>query len=260
MALITFTSDFGGRDHYVAALKARILGDDPKTQIIDITHDIPPFSLVHGSYVVSSVFESFPSGTVHLVALNSHRVRPMKFIAAKLEGHYFVLPNNGLISLISESSPEMVVELPLTNKSDLSFPEKNILSKAASQLSKGADISKLGKPFVDYEKSMLLKPKASKSGIFGHVVYIDRFGNLITNIRKNVFDDLIKLVGPEFDLSFSKEHLRTIKDHYGEVSEGDIVAIFNERGLLEIAVREGNAAQLFGMRYDSPVRITFAKN
>ncbi len=257
MAMITFTSDFGVKDHYVAALKARILSDFPGAVIVDITHEIPAYNLIHGSYVLGSVYDSFPSGTVHIVALNSHKQKNLKFIAAKLNGHYFVLPNNGLISLISENSPDMVVELPITKQSDLSFPEKNILSKAASQLAKGADLSSLGKVMVDYEKSLMLRPKATKSGIFGHVIHVDRFGNLITNIQKKVFEDIRKLVGPGFELNFSKERLNQINDHYGDVGEGDIVALFNERELLEIAVREGNAAQLFGMRYDSPVRITF---
>ncbi|MEQ8519430.1 MAG: SAM-dependent chlorinase/fluorinase [Cytophagales bacterium] len=260
MAMITFTSDFGLKDHYVAALKARILSDFPSAVIVDITHSIPAFDLIHGSYVLGSVYDNFPAGTVHIVALNSHKQKTMKFIAAKLNGHYFLLPNNGLLSLISEIAPDMVVELPFSNKSDVSFPEKNILSKAASQLAKGADLSSLGKAMVDYEKSLMLKPKATKSGIFGHVIYIDRFGNLITNIKRKVFEDLKKLVGPGFDLNFSKEHLHQINNHYGDVGEGDIVALFNERDLLEIAVREGNAAQLFGLRYDSPVRITFEKS
>jgi S-adenosyl-L-methionine hydrolase (adenosine-forming) len=244
MALITFTSDFGLKDHYVAAVKAKIYGEFPGAVIVDITHEIAAFNLINGSYVISSVFENFPRGSVHLIALNSHKQRDIKFLAAKLKGHFFVLPNNGLLSLISESKPELLVELPMTGESSLSFPEKDILSKAASHLAKGADLTSL----------------ANKSGIYGQVIYIDRFGNLITNIQKRVFDDLMKLSGPDFDLQFSKEHLDFIKGHYGDVAEGDIVALFNERGLLEIAVREGNAAQLFGMRYDSPVRITFEKS
>ena len=260
MALITFTSDFGLKDHYVAAVKAKIYGEFPGAVIVDITHEIAAFNLINGSYVISSVFENFPRGSVHLIALNSHKQRDIKFLAAKLKGHFFVLPNNGLLSLISESKPELLVELPMTGESSLSFPEKDILSKAASHLAKGADLTSLGKPINEYVKSLLLQPKANKSGIYGQVIYIDRFGNLITNIQKRVFDDLMKLSGPDFDLQFSKEHLDFIKGHYGDVAEGDIVALFNERGLLEIAVREGNAAQLFGMRYDSPVRITFEKS
>jgi hypothetical protein len=259
MALITFTSDFGLKDHYVAAVKARILSEHPNANIVDITHDIQPFNLVNGSYVIRSVFEEFPPGSVHVVALNSHKMRKMVFIAAKLKGHYFVLPNNGLLSLISSNSPELVVELPMTGTSTLSFPEKNVLSKAAAQLAKGADITNLGKPINETEKALLLQPRASKSGIFGNVIYIDRFGNLITNIEKKVFEDIVKLSGPEYMINFSKEHVTTVKNHYGEVAEGDMLVFFNERGLLEIAVREGNASQLFGMRYDSPVRVTFGK-
>ncbi len=257
MALITFTSDFGLKDHYVAAVKSRIYSDNPNSIIVDITHDIPVFNLIHGSYVLSSVFENFPAGTVHLVALNSHKQKTIKFLAAKLKGHFFVIPNNGLLSLISESPPEVMVELPMNSGSSMSFPEKDILSKAASQLAKGADITNLGKPFTDYERSLLLQAKANKTGIYGQVIYIDRFGNLITNIKKKVFDDLIKISGSEFVLHFSKEQLEKISKHYADVGEGDAIAMFNERDLLEIAVREGNAAQLFGLRYDSPVKIVF---
>jgi hypothetical protein len=260
MALITFTSDYGLNDHYVAAIKAKIFRDNPNAKIIDITHKVPTSNLIHASFILASVFQDFPEGSIHLIAVNSHGGKDLKFISAKMHGHFFVLPNNGLLSLMGDFTPEVMVELPKTKQSSDSFPEKSIMAKAAAQLSLGSDISNLGTALKDFKRSLMLQPKAGKSGIFGHVIHVDSYGNLITNIRKNVFEDLIKMVGPGYEVVFSKWHHTLLNNHYGEVDEGEIAVFFNDMDYLEIAIRFGNASQLFGMKYESSVRVSFEKS
>lgn len=259
MALITLCTDYGLKDHYVGALKARILKEAPGTHIVDITHAVPPSNLIHASFVIGSVYHEFPEGTVHLVAVNNHRTENTEMIAVKLKGHFFILPNNGLISLIEESSPDLVVELPEIKEIHSSFKEKGAMAKAAAQLAKGMDISNLGKPCKNLEKAMLLQPKAGKSGIFGHIIHIDQYGNLISNIREKAFEDILKLSGPKFEINFGKWNVSELNKDYSDVREGEMSVFFNSGGFLEIAVKDGNASQLFGLRYDSPVRITFNK-
>jgi len=111
MALVTFMSDFGLSDHYVAVVKGGIIAVNPAIQIIDISHLIPPSNTIHGSYVLGQAFRAFPAGTVHLVAVGSHQGGQPDHLAMKLDGHYFVGPDNGLFSLISASEPSSVVSL-----------------------------------------------------------------------------------------------------------------------------------------------------
>src|SRR5688500_6784420 len=111
MAVITFLSDFGYTDHYVAAVKAKLLSQDPECKVVDITHAIEPFNIAHAEYVLGSVYHEFPEGTVHLVGVDSHGSKLGRFHAARHKGHYFLLPDNGLLSLITDGQPELVVEL-----------------------------------------------------------------------------------------------------------------------------------------------------
>src|SRR5436190_14463343 len=111
MPIITFLSDFGYIDHYVAAVKARLVSSQPNTPIVDISHAIQPFDIAHAVYVLSSVFRDFPEGTVHLVAVDTQGSKTGKFHAIKFQGHYFVCADNGLLSLLTESAPEEMVEL-----------------------------------------------------------------------------------------------------------------------------------------------------
>lgn len=257
MALITFTSDYGLEDHYVAAVKAKILNSNPNAVIVDISHSIEASNLIHASIVISSVLEDFPEGSIHLIAVNSHRLREPRFLIAKVKGRILILPDNGLISLITEEQVNLILEIPIPSEAALSFPGKNIMAQIAGKLSLGADLEKMGKIFTDPQRALNLRPKAGKSGINGQVIHVDHYGNVHTNIRKNVFEDILKLVSGSFELTFSNERLHEIKQHYGEVSDGEVLAFFNDLGVLEIAVREGNASQLFGLHYDSPVRIKF---
>jgi S-adenosyl-L-methionine hydrolase (adenosine-forming) len=127
MAIITFMSDFGMSDHYVSAVKAKVLSINPGLRIVDISHDIEPFNLAHAAYVLKSVFRDFPKGTVHLVSVNSHAEKKKQISGTtKLEDHIFVGPDNGIFSLISDQEPGMIAELLNNIDTNASFPSKNM--------------------------------------------------------------------------------------------------------------------------------------
>jgi len=255
MALITFTSDFGYSDHYVSAVKAKILSQNPDLRIINISHDIDRFNLAHGSHVISQVFRDFPPGTVHLVAINSHNNLSEAHIALKLEDHFFVGSNNGIFGLISEKDPSEIVKLEGVNHKFSSFPAKDIFAGAVAHLASGKKLKNLGKPYTNFQKMIGRKVKATKSQISGNVIRVDHYGNLITNIEKEVFDLLSK--GNKYSIIFGREQAHEINVGYGKIEDGDCFIIFNSGGLLEIGINKGNAAELLGLEYDSPVNITF---
>lgn len=258
MALITFLSDFGTSDHYVAAVKASILSANPGLQVIDISHDVPSCHLPEASYLLESVFRDFPKGTVHLVAVNAAGKNEDKPIAIKLEEHFFVGPNNGIFSLISSHKPSAAVALDLINKKRTTFQAKNIYAQAAAYLASGKSIHDLGQPFTELKE--LLKPqgKVTKREITGHVVHIDHYGNLITNISKADFDHMHELNQQKgFEIVFGRERSVEIHESYFSVNGGECFFIFNQNGLLEIGVNNGHASDLLGLHYDSSISVHF---
>ncbi|MBL7865878.1 MAG: SAM-dependent chlorinase/fluorinase [Cyclobacteriaceae bacterium] len=255
MAIVTLLTDSGESDHYVAAIKARILSTNPGLTLIDISHHILACDIAHGAYVLRSAFRDFPKGTVHLVAVDSTGGPDDAFIALQLEDHFFVGVDNGLLGLISDKPQQNLVDLNAINPVVTSFPERDILAPAAARLASGVSISTLGKAMTTFRKMTDRHVKATKKQILGHVVRVDRFGNLITNIQKDVFDTLSH--GKTFTIQFGSEKFKKLHTNYHQADQGDCFVLFNSAGLLEIGIYKGNASELLGLAYDSPVNVLF---
>lgn len=255
MAIVTLLTDSGERDHYVAAIKAKILSINPGLNIVDISHKISPCDIAHGAFVLKSVFREFPKGTVHLVGVDATGNRGDVPIALQLEDHFFVGVDNGLFGLISQKSEQALVELNKVNPIVTTFPEKDIFAPAAARLASGVAISGLGVALPLFKKMTDRHVKATRKQITGHVIRVDNFGNLITNIPKDAFDTLSK--GKNYTVQFGGEKLRRIHTNYHHTEQGECFLLFNSLGLLEIGIYKGNACELLGLSYDSPVNITF---
>lgn len=255
MPLVTFLSDFGWRDHYVAAVKAKILAEDPSIHIVDITHNIKKFDIIHAAHVLKSVYQDFPEGTIHLVAINLQSQPKEDLIAIELNKHIFLGSNNGLMSLISENAPSQSVKLSLSDFTN--FAAKDVLAPASVALAKGEKLGKLGDKLeeADLIRFMPLRVKANRELIQGHVVHVDDYGNLITNISKVDYDILSK--DKNVLIKFRNYGLPKVLNHYHDTKGGEAFAIFNAEGFLEIGIKEGNAAELLGLEYSSMVTIKF---
>ncbi len=258
MALITFLSDFGLTDQYVATVKAELLSLDPQSTIVDISHQVRRFDVAHGAYLLSQSFKEFPLGTVHLVAIDSHGKANVGFIALELEEHFFVGPNNGILSMIAPTAPSAVIELDVDGDKINTFPAKQILSPVVVELANGAKLQKLGKPCSNFVQLIGRKVKATKKLIAGNVIRVDHYGNLITNIQKDTF---VKLrLGRPFTIAFGRERTSKLHQNYNYSEEGDCFVVFNDQDLLEIGINTGNAGELLGLDVDSPVTIFFEEN
>ncbi|MGC4023075.1 MAG: SAM-dependent chlorinase/fluorinase [Cyclobacteriaceae bacterium] len=255
MAIVTLLTDSGETDHYVAAIKAKILGINPGLTLVDISHRILPCDIAHGAFVLKSVFRDFPKGTVHLVGVDATGSADISSIAVQLEDHFFVGADNGLLGLISDKPHQQLVDINSVNTISSSFPEKDIFATAAAKLASGVAITTLGKPMNTFKKMLGRSVKATKKLIAGHVIRVDNFGNLITNISKTDFDILSQ--GKTFTVQFARERFRRINNNYFQAEQGDCFLIFNSLGLLEIGIYKGRANELLGMDYDSPVNILF---
>lgn len=255
MALITLLTDSGDKDFYVAAIKARIMSTNPGIRVEDISHHVGHGNIAHAAFVLSAVFRDFPKGTVHLVGVDSTGMQGSGFIAMQVEDHFFVASNCGILSLLSPKTPQQLVELQGFGTTVTTFPEKDILAPAAARIASGVALSDMGRHCQDFRRLTIRQPKANKQQILGHVIHVDHFGNLITNIEQRVFSDLSP--GRTFTIQFGGERLRSVQMDYTKTEPGEVLALFNSIGVMEIAVIKGNASALFGLTIDSPVNIIF---
>jgi S-adenosylmethionine hydrolase len=255
MAIVTLLTDSGDSDYYVAAIKAKILSVNPGLNLVDISHKIGPCDLAHAAFVLKSVFRDFPKGTVHLAGVDATGNKEDAYIALQLEDHFFVGTDNGLFSLISDKNHQMVVDINKVSPIQTSFPEKDILAPVAAKLASGVAITSMGIALPTFKKLMNRHVKANKRIISGHVIRVDGFGNLITNIAKDAFDTLSK--DKTYTIQFGGEKFRRLHTNYNQAEQGDCFLLFNSQDLLEVGIYKGNASELLGMGYDSPVNISF---
>lgn len=255
MAIVTLLTDSGESDHYVAAIKARIISINPGIRVEDISHKIKPSDIGHAAFVLRAVFRDFPKGTVHLVGVDSIGNRGDAFIALQLEDHFFVGCDNGLFGLISDKPHQQLVELNTINSISTTFPERDVFAPAAVKLASGVSITNLGKPMPSFKKMIDRQVKATKKQITGTVIRVDGMGNLITNIPKEAFDILSK--GKLYTVQFGGEKFRRIHTQYHQAEQGECFMVFNSLGLLEVGIYKGNASELLGLDYDSTVSILF---
>ena len=255
MALITFLSDFGLTDHYVAAVKAKILSINPNLSVIDISHLIESCNLAQASFVLNAVYRDFPKGTIHMVAVASSIGPEDRFLALNLEGHNFVGNDNGFWGLISDTESKNVVDINSIKPINTNFPARDILAPNVAKLASGTSIQDLGKPVDAYKRMIGRSSRATKKQINGQVVHVDHYGNLITNIKQEDFDILSKDKG--YSVKFGRESMNFIQNTYNTVDNGDAYLLFNSQGYLEIGISHGNASQLLGLLFDSPVIIQF---
>jgi S-adenosylmethionine hydrolase len=248
MALITLTSDIGSPDYLVGAIKAQLLQLNSEFQLIDISHHIPPFNYTQAAYVCRSAIRHFPPHTFHLIMVDLFGTRPDQLLLAFHQEQYFICADNGLLSMILEETPEVVMGIPLENTSPrTTLHVTGIMGQVVDRLSKGEPILKIGKPDIVIAEKKHLRPTIEQQYIEGQIIFIDGFENVIVNITRNQFEESRK--GRAFKIVFrGNETIDQLSESYADVAEGDKLALFNSAGYLEIAINKGNAAGLFGLK------------
>jgi S-adenosylmethionine hydrolase len=263
MAIITLTTDWGTKDYYVSAVKGAILSTSAHVQMIDVSHQVPPFDILQASFILKNSYFNFPAGTVHLIGVNTLVGPETRYLAVFANGHYFVGADNGIFSLIFDEPPAQIVQLLVTdNLVNITFPTKEILVPAACYLALGGDMTALGTSVSSYIERTLLRPVVENSIIRGSVIYIDSYKNIITNITESLFTKVGN--GRPFTIFFRKfeYNITSISKSYSDVFEGEKLALFSSTGYLEIAIHQGKASGLLGLDMGDTVRVEFheAKN
>ena len=248
MPLLTLTSDIGNQDYLVGAVKAQLLQVNPDFNIVDITHNIAPFNSPQAAYVCRSALKNFPDYTYHIILVNLFETRPEQLLLAFHNNQYLLCADNGLITMILEEKPEIVVGIPLDKKADRNTIYCSItMGKIIKQLSEGIALEKIGIADVEYMQKNPLRPTLGENWIEGQIIFIDNFENVVVNITQQQFEDNRK--GRSYRIAFkANDYIDRISETYADVPEGNKLALFNSAGYLEIAMNKGNAAGLFGLK------------
>lgn len=258
MAIITLLTDWGNNDHYAGMVKGKILTKIPGATIIDITHSIPPFNLNSAAFVLKNSFAAFPKGTIHLVDIASDATIEMPHVIVKYDGYYFIGADNGIFTLAFDRPTDGIIEIDTYQESNtFTFSANDIFIKVAGHIAEGKEIRELGHEKKNLLPRLPLRPVTSDNLIKGHVVYIDSYENVFTNINLELFNNVGNKRPFSIIFGSSRYKVKKISDSYKDVYEGEIVALFSSTGNLQIAVSMGNAAGLLGLRVDDTVRVEF---
>lgn len=272
MSIITLTTDYGLKDHFVGSLKGKILTEFPEATIIDISHDIDAFNIAETSYIIGAAYSSFPKGTVHLIGVDIERNRETQHIAMQWNDQYFICADNGVLSiLIQKIIPQKIVAINIHDRLHSDATDLDVFVKVACHLAKGGLLNVIGKEITSIKDVTELQATVLDNQIKGNVIYIDHYGNVVTNISKNLFLETGK--GRPYEIKFKTKTIKTILPNYSDIVisdkysikdyEGEKLAIFNEAGFLEIALFRSNpetvgtANTLLGLNYRDTILIEF---
>jgi S-adenosylmethionine hydrolase len=248
MPLITLTSDIGTQDYLVGAVKAQLLQVNQKFDLIDISHDIAPFNYPQAAYICRSAIRNFPEYTYHIILVNLFETQPNQFLLAFHQNHYFLCADNGLLSMILDGKPDMIIGIPLDKSSSRTTLEiSSRMGRVVDQLVRGESIQRIGIADPVYMEKHPLRPLLDNNWIEGQIIFIDHFENVIINITHEQFEEQRR--GRRFKIVFKRDEvIDRISESYADVNEGEKLALFNSAGYLEIAINKGNAAGLFGLK------------
>lgn len=248
MAIITFTSDIGQQDYIVGAIKGQLYSVIDNPTIVDISHQLSAFNYPQAVYICNSSFPFFPKETFHIVLVNLFDLPPKQMLLAYHNNQYIACADNGLLTMIVDGKPDKVIGLPLPADCSVSTLScTQVIVHGISQLIAGNPLESIGVGEVEMVKTGKLKYGATPDIMEGQIIFIDKFENVIVNITRQDFEKERK--GRSFKIVFTRnEVIDTISETYSSVPQGEKVAFFNSSGYLEIAINNGNAAGLFGLK------------
>lgn len=258
MPLITLVSDYGDKDHYVASVKGYLYSnlDITSTQIVDISHQITPFNIPEAAYTIRNAWKSFPSGTIHLCYVDSTQYPTNRYLIVPYQGHFFIGPDNGLFSLIFEEWPSTWFAFKQKSTDPVSFdPFIDLIAPTAVKLvQEEMEALKCATPTQNAFLLSEFRPVSFASQIQGVATHIDRFGNIITNISKQLFEEFIGEADFEIRCRMG-DPVSEISAHYHDVPFGEVVAVFNSDDKLELAIHADNASKLFNVKAGNTITV-----
>jgi len=256
---IALLTDFGTRDHYVAAMKGVALALNPDATLIDLSHDVPAHDIAFAAHELAASYKFYPAGTIFLVVVDPGVGSSRRGIAAEAGEWKFVAPDNGVLTAVfQETPPKKVVELterryarPTVSRT---FEGRDRFAPAAAWLSKGVHLAAFGRAIADFHMLDLPKPELEDARLRGVVVRVDRFGNLVTNLDRRSCEKLADGPGT-LKLTVGEQAIGRIVSTYSDIAAGEIGALFGSTDHLECAAHAASAATLLGLGVGAPVEL-----
>ena len=261
--IVTLTTDFGNRDHYVASMKGVLLSLNPAVRIVDITHEIGPQQILEAGFTLACAFPAFPAGTIHILVVDPGVGTSRRLLLARTENHFFLAPDNGALGLAFEEEPAHEV-IAITAAHHFrkpvspTFHGRDVLAPVAARLARGTAPANFGEPVTDWVPSPVPPPGPAESGRLRlQVLAVDRFGNVILNLKERSFPAARGTSGSApFSLEIGGRAIRRLLRTYGESEDNEPFALFNSCGYLEVALRGGSAAALLRAAAGQPALLS----
>lgn len=256
--ILTLTTDFGLSDHYVGTMKGVILGICPQAQIVDISHEVAPFGIAEGAYVVAQTYRYYPKKTVHVVVVDPGVGSARRPILVEAGGQMFVAPDNGVLGMIFAREKHKVRVLSnahyFLKAISQTFHGRDIFSPAAAHLAAGVNPAQMGKRIDDYVRPEFASPvRTGERGWTGRILKIDHFGNIITNFY---VADHPRLESGRFSLAIGSHRTNLLARSYAERAPGELFVIAGSGGYLEVSVNQGSAASVTGCKHGAAVELS----
>jgi S-adenosylmethionine hydrolase len=256
--IITLTTDFGHYDHFVGTMKGVILGICPAVEMVDISHEVHPFEIGQGAFLLAQAYRYFPPKTVHVAVVDPGVGSARRPILVEAAGQYFVGPDNGVLMMVysrmAHKARHITAEKYFLKPASRTFHGRDIFAPVAAHLATGVRPASFGKTIEDHLKTAFDKPqRTARRGWSGTVLHVDRFGNLITNFDMDEFSDIT--IRP-FEMSVGTRKIDRLAHHYAEMSAGEIFLIAGSGGYFEVAANQASAAKLLGCGLGAPCDLT----
>ena len=255
MLIVSLTTDWKDGDYNISRLKACILSQCKDVCIIDITHNIASYNTLQAVFVLKNTYKHFPSGSVHIIGVNSEPSPKNQIAVMKSDGHFFIGTNDGTLGLICEKKPDSIVALPYDDKFQ-AFRSLELFTNCIKAISAGLELEEFGEP-CEFVQDFSSKVSCFESRIIGRILYIDAFGNAITNIDREAFEKICK--NRKFEITVQNNFIKIteLSQYYDDVKTGKILALFNSIGLLEIAINQGNVSKINSLDTKSSIIVNF---
>jgi S-adenosylmethionine hydrolase len=255
--IITLTTDFGLSDPFVGIMKGVILGIAPDVRIVDLSHDVRPYNIGGAAFLLKTSFAYFPAGSVHVAVIDPGVGSARRAVAAYANGHYFVAPDNGVLAyalhpdegcaapLVYRISNESLFRKPVSR----TFHGRDIFAPVAAHLARAVPLAAAGEAIAGFATAPLPQPRLQGSRLIATVLHVDRFGNIITNLRRR------HLAGGGFSIAAGGITITGLRDTFAGAGAGELFAVEGSTGYIEIALNQGSAADRLGLATGGEIQV-----
>jgi S-adenosylmethionine hydrolase len=251
MPVITLTTEWKPDDIYNGIIKGKLSNLSPGTVIVDNAGNIPVFNIARAAFIIRNTFANYPEGSVHLICVHSEALKEQDYLIVKAKNHFFIGTDNGIFNLILNSEPDEAVKIDNRGLHN----ELEIFALTAADLISGKLLSELGKPVKSISERLPLRATIDKDVIIGSIIFIDSYGNAISNITREVFFRVFENRKYRILIQSNKNYTDYISERYSDVPVGELLAKFNQLDLLEIAINGADVSELLSIEVGSVVRI-----